>query len=107
MGEGLKNLDQVQQHGCLVSMGWANVFGGTGSFARFVAICPDAPGVGGVALEEPGTKLLEQEFPLRRDRRGVMVPTEAQDTEYCLGPESYGCLDGLPTWENADERAPR
>ena len=42
--EGVANLDKVPETGCLVSMGFPRFKGGTGGYARFVAICPpDAP----------------------------------------------------------------
>lgn len=38
--EGVANLDQVAQKGCLVAMGFPKFKGGTGGFARYIAICP-------------------------------------------------------------------
>lgn len=38
--EGVANLDQVAPVGCLVAMGFAKFRGGTGGYARYVAICP-------------------------------------------------------------------
>jgi len=38
--EGVANLDLVAPTGCLISMGWPRLAGGTGGSARFVAICP-------------------------------------------------------------------
>jgi kynurenine formamidase len=42
--EGVANLDQVPETGALVAIGYPKFQGGTGGFARFVAICsPDWP----------------------------------------------------------------
>ena len=38
--EGVANLDQVPATGCLVSIGYPKLQGGTGGYARYVAICP-------------------------------------------------------------------
>jgi len=38
--EGVANLDQVPATGCLVAMGYPKFKGGTGGYARFIAICP-------------------------------------------------------------------
>jgi kynurenine formamidase len=38
--EGVANLDQVPSVGCLVSIGYPKLKGGTGGYARYVAICP-------------------------------------------------------------------
>jgi kynurenine formamidase len=38
--EGVANLDQVAETGCLVSIGFPKFKGGTGGLARYVAICP-------------------------------------------------------------------
>ncbi|HET7008372.1 MAG TPA: cyclase family protein [Candidatus Binatia bacterium] len=38
--EGVANLDQVPQKGCLITIGYAKFAGGLGGYARFVAICP-------------------------------------------------------------------
>jgi kynurenine formamidase len=38
--EGVANLDQVPEAGALVAIGYPKFQGGTGGFARFVAICP-------------------------------------------------------------------
>ncbi len=39
-GEGVANLDKVPEAGALVTIGFAKFQGGTGGYARFVAICP-------------------------------------------------------------------
>ncbi len=38
--EGVTNLDKVAETGCLVAMGFPKFKGGTGGYARYVAICP-------------------------------------------------------------------
>jgi kynurenine formamidase len=38
--EGVANLDQVPETGCLISMGYPKLQGGLGGYARYVAICP-------------------------------------------------------------------
>lgn len=38
--EGVANLDQVSETGCLVTIGYPKFGGGVGGYARFVAICP-------------------------------------------------------------------
>ncbi|HEY4115821.1 MAG TPA: cyclase family protein [Rhizomicrobium sp.] len=39
-GEGIANLDQVAETGCLVAIGYPKLKGGTGGYARYIAICP-------------------------------------------------------------------
>ena len=49
--EGVANLDQVAETGCLVTIGYPKFGGGVGGYARYVAICPpDWPH--GVAIGE-------------------------------------------------------
>ena len=69
---------------------FAKVRGGTGGYARIVAICPpDHP------HEAPGAPLPEQAYPLRRDKNGVLTPAAgASPTEYCA-PGATGSL-GCP-----------
>lgn len=38
--EGVANLDKVAPTGCLVAMGFPKFRGGTGGYARYIAICP-------------------------------------------------------------------
>lgn len=38
--EGVANLDEVPETGCLVSIGFPKFKGGTGGYARYIAICP-------------------------------------------------------------------
>jgi kynurenine formamidase len=73
--EGVANLDQVPEAGALVIIGFAKPLGGTGGYARYVAVAP-ADWEYGVTIDEmPGAPLPTQEFPLARDENGVMRPT--------------------------------
>ena len=38
--EGVANLSQVPETGCLVTIGFAKFAGGLGGYARYIAICP-------------------------------------------------------------------
>ena len=74
--EGVANLDKVPEAGALIAIGFAKPLGGTGGYARYIAICP-ADWKYGVSIEDaPGAPLLKQEFPLKRDANGVMKPTK-------------------------------
>jgi len=65
--EGVVNLDQVPETGCLVAMGYPKFQGGLGGYARYVAICP-ADWKHGVSVDEvPGAPLPRNEKPLRWD----------------------------------------
>ena len=73
--EGVANLDQVPEAGALIVIGFAKPLGGTGGYARYVAVAP-ADWPHGVSVDElPGAPLMTQDFPLVRDERGVMRPT--------------------------------
>jgi kynurenine formamidase len=103
--EGITNLDAVDPVGCLVSIGFAKMLGGTGGYARFVAICPaespyaKAGGVGGAwstksftIAQAPGAPLATQTHPLRRNDKGVLTPDpDAVKTDYCSDVGSLGC----------------
>ncbi|WP_434030330.1 cyclase family protein [[Pseudomonas] boreopolis] len=73
--EGVANLDQVPEAGALIAIGYAKPEGGTGGFARYVAIAPpDWPH--GVTIDQaPGAPLPEQPYPLKRGADGVLRPT--------------------------------
>jgi len=73
--EGVTNLDKVPEAGALIAIGFAKPKGGSGGYARYIAIAPpDWPH--GVSVEEmPGAPLPTQPHPLRRDEHGVLVPT--------------------------------
>jgi len=72
--EGVMNLDKVPEAGALVVIGYSKPLGGTGGFARYVAICPqDWPH--GVTVEEaPGAPLPTSPIPLKRNAEGVLTP---------------------------------
>ena len=73
--EGVANLDQVPEAGALIVIGFAKPLGGTGGYARYVAIAP-ADWEQGVSIDEmPGAPLPMQANPLKRDELGVMRPT--------------------------------
>ena len=73
--EGVANLDQVPETGGLIVIGFAKPLGGTGGYARYVAVAP-ADWPHGVSIDEmPGAPLPMQEHPLKRDAQGVLRPT--------------------------------
>jgi kynurenine formamidase len=73
--EGVANLDQVPEAGALICIGFAKPKGGTGGYARYVAIAP-ADWPYGVTLKDAfGAPLPTQQYPLKRDKYGVMRPT--------------------------------
>lgn len=76
--EGVANLDQVPESGALISIGFAKPEGGTGGYARYIAICPPGWKYGKTVLEAPGAPLPKQPYPLRRDENGVLKPTQQQ-----------------------------
>jgi len=72
--EGVANLDKVPEHGALISIGFAKPLGGTGGFARYVAIAP-SDWIYGVSISDsPGAPLPTQKHALKRDGFGVMRP---------------------------------
>jgi kynurenine formamidase len=73
--EGVANLDQVPEAGALVAIGFAKPEGGTGGYARYVAIAPADWPHGVTIADAPGAPLPKQPAPLRRDANGVMRPT--------------------------------
>lgn len=73
--EGVANLDQVPEAGALVAIGFAKPEGGTGGYARYVAICPPDWSYGVSVLDAPGAPLPVQPYPLRRGEDGVLKPT--------------------------------
>lgn len=99
--EGVANLDQVPESGCLLSIGFAKPLGGTGGFARYVAICPEDTPHGASVAEAPGAPLPKQPHPLRRNADGVLEPKAgAAKSKYC-GPDApaLGCEGpGHPVW---------
>lgn len=73
--EGVANLDQVPEAGALISIGFAKPEGGTGGYARYVAIAPADWPFGVSVTQAPGAPLPMQPKPLRRGADGVMRPT--------------------------------
>ena len=73
--EGVANLDKVPAAGALIAIGFAKPEGGTGGYARYIAICPPDWSYGVSVLEAPGAPLPVQPYPLRRDENGVLKPT--------------------------------
>jgi kynurenine formamidase len=73
--EGVANLDEVPEAGALVTIGFAKPQGGSGGYARYVAIAP-ADWAEGVSVNDaPGVPLPQQTAPLKRDENGVFRPT--------------------------------
>lgn len=73
--EGVANLDQVPEAGGLIIIGFAKPLGGTGGYARYIAVAPPDWPYGVSVAEVPGAPLPVQPYPLRRDANGVMRPT--------------------------------
>ncbi len=72
--EGVTNLDKVPEAGALIAIGFAKPEGGTGGYARYIAICPPDWKYGVSIEEAPGAPLPKQPAPLRRDENGVLKP---------------------------------
>jgi kynurenine formamidase len=69
--EGVTNLDQVPETGALVTVGFAKFGGGTGGYARYVAICPpDWPH--GVTIGPQDAPLPKLSKPLHFDAKAGM-----------------------------------
>ena len=70
--EGVANLDQVPESGALIAIGFAKFEGGTGGFARYIAIAPGSWSHGVTIEQQPGAPLPTHEHPLRRGADGVL-----------------------------------
>ena len=70
--EGVANLDQVPEKGALIAIGFARFEGGTGGFARYVAIAPASWPQGVTIEQQPGAPLPTHAQPLRRGTDGVL-----------------------------------
>lgn len=82
--EGAANLHLLPPSGALVSIGFAKILGGSGGYARLVALCPPDWPHGVTVTEVPGAPLPKQDAPLRRGLDGVLKPTAgATPTAYC------------------------
>ncbi len=64
--EGVANLDGVPATGCLVTIGYPKFKGGTGGYARYVAICPPETPVG-TTIGPNDAPLPRSDKPLRWD----------------------------------------
>lgn len=72
--EGVANLDQVAETGCLVTIGYPKFAGGLGGFARYVAICPVDWMFGISVGEVPEAPLAKSDKILKWDAtRGIRV----------------------------------
>ncbi len=72
--EGVANLDQVPETGCLVTIGYPKFKGGLGGYARYVAVCPADWQYGVSVGEVPEAPLAKQDKILQWDtERGVRV----------------------------------
>ena len=67
--EGVTNLDQVPEKGALVAIGYPKFQGGTGGYARYIAICP-SDWKYGVSIDE------FQDAPMQRIDRGLQWDNE-------------------------------
>jgi len=65
--EGVANLDQVPETGALVAIGFPKFGGGTGGYARYVAICPPDWKYGARVGEVPEAPLPRSPKPLHWD----------------------------------------
>ncbi|MCI0401367.1 MAG: cyclase family protein [Gammaproteobacteria bacterium] len=72
--EGVANLDQVPEKGCLVTIGYPKFKGGLGGYARYVAICPADWKYGVSVGEVPEAPLKKSDKILQWDtEQGVRV----------------------------------
>lgn len=62
--EGVANLDEVAETGCLIAIGYPKFKGGTGAYARYVAICPNDWQYGVAVGEVPEAPLPRSETKL-------------------------------------------
>jgi kynurenine formamidase len=72
--EGMANLDQVPETGALILIGFAKPEGGTGGYARYIAVCPPDWKYGNSIDELPGAPLPKQPHTNKRDKDGVLRP---------------------------------
>jgi kynurenine formamidase len=70
--EGVANLDQVPESGALISIGFAKFEGGSGGFARYIAIAPASWPFGVTIDQQSGAPLPTHKHPLRRGADGVL-----------------------------------
>lgn len=70
--EGVANLDKVPEAGALIAIGFARFEGGSGGFARYIAIAPADWPYGTTIDAQPGAPLPTHAAPLRRGTDGVL-----------------------------------
>ena len=70
--EGVANLDKVPETGALVVIGYPKFGGGTGGYARFIAICPPDWKYGVSVGEVPESPLAKAASPLHWDAKAGM-----------------------------------
>lgn len=70
--EGVAHLDQVAETGCLISIGYPKLGGGTGGYARYIAICPAGWKFGVSVGQVPDAPLPKSDKPLKWDRAAGM-----------------------------------
>jgi kynurenine formamidase len=70
--EGVANLDQVPEAGALVTIGFAKFEGGSGGFARYIAIAPASWPFGVTIAQESGAPLPTHKHALQRGADGVL-----------------------------------
>jgi kynurenine formamidase len=63
--EGVAHLDEVAETGCLVTIGYPKFGGGTGGYARYIAICPPDWKYGVSVGQVPEAPLAPSDRPLR------------------------------------------
>jgi kynurenine formamidase len=73
--EGVANLDQVPESGALIAIGFARFEGGTGGFARYIAIAPASWALGVTMEQQSGAPLPTHVHALRRGADGVLRET--------------------------------
>ena len=72
--EGVANLDQVPETGALVAIGFPKLKGGTGGYARYIAICPPDWKYGVSPGEVPEAPMNKLSRPLRwNEKLGVRM----------------------------------
>ena len=76
--EGVANLDKVPESGALIAIGFAKPEGGTGGYARYIAICPPDWKYGTSIKETPGVPLPEAKEIHTRDEHGVLIDIKVQ-----------------------------
>lgn len=69
--EGVANLDQVPEKGALIAIGYPKLQGGTGGYARYVAICPPDWKYG-VTISDADAPLPRSDKPVHWDTKAGM-----------------------------------